>query len=211
MEARSRQGRRAFVDATRFVLGVLEELTEDQWALPGIGEWSIRELAVHTVRAGSTLTTYAAAKAVGDRDAFGPVDYYMAVLADPEVHKGVSERARTQAAGIEIPIAEYARGVFAEAEQVLERTPADHLLATPVCNIRMVDYLPTRVVELVVHGIDLSVATDRIADVPPEAMELTLEVLAALTLRRQDVVDPVRLVRALTGRGTLVEGANLLG
>ena len=40
---------------------------------------------------------------------------------------------------------------------------------------------------------------------------LTLETLAELAVHRPDVFDPVVLVRAMTGRGTLPEGANLLG
>jgi hypothetical protein len=185
-------------------------VADGQWAAPGLGEWDVRELAVHTTRAWSTIISYADVPApLTLRSAS---EYYRAVLgSDPGVHQQVSERAKAQARELAEPVPAVARRLFQEAENVLERTPADHVLGTLAGGIRLVDYLPTRVVELVVHGIDLCTATGRAPGVPLDALELTLEVLVDLASERPERVDPVHLVRALTGRAPLPGDYDVLG
>jgi hypothetical protein len=62
----------------------------------------------------------------------------------------------------------------------------------------------------VVHAIDISDVLGREPAIPRVAMEVTLETLADIAVARPEVVDPVTIVRALTGRGELPQGANLL-
>lgn len=209
MEARSREVRAAFVEGSRFVLDAIEAVGDDQWQQPGLGEWTVRELAVHATRAWSTVVTYAAT--AGELTLSSPGEYYLSVLGTESLHEQVAQRTRAQAADIDTTVLEYARSAFAEAETVLERTPADHVIECAGGGIRVIDYLPTRVVELVVHGIDLCDAIGRAVEVPPLAMETTLQVLAELAVRRPAVLGSTSLVRALTGRGTLAADTNLLG
>lgn len=209
METDSQRLRRAFTEAARNVIDLADEVEESQWTAPALDGWTVRELFVHASRAGSTVTAYAAGTA--DRELRSPADYYLTALDSDGIHESVAERARNQATELDEPVPAYLRRVFTEAEQTLQRTPSHQVLGTQAGGIALEDYLPTRVVELVVHGIDLAAALGLEARIPAIAMEVALESLAELAVRRPEELDPVDLVNALTGRGSLPEGTNLLG
>ena len=208
MEQSSMRNRQAFTEASSFVMEVVDTVGDDEWGAGALESWTVAELVVHTTRAASTIVDYAGVPAERILDA--PADYYVAVLDKEGIHETVAERARAQASEIDVPLRQYVTTAFWEAEQVLARTPANQVLGTRAGGITLVDYLPTRVVELVVHGIDLADALGRDPVVPRVAMEVTLETLGDLAVRRPDVVDPAQIVRALTGRGELPPAANLL-
>lgn len=209
MEQSSIRVRQAFSEAAGFVVDLVDSIGEDEWNGPGLGDWTVAELVVHASRAASTVVAYADTPAELTMD--GAAEYYVGVLGTEGVHEAVAERARLQATEIEGSLDQYVRAAVAEAEQVLSRTPANQVLGTLAGGIRLVDYLPSRVVELVVHGIDLADALGREVHVPAVAMEVTLETMADLAVARPHVVDPAQIVRALTGRGELPADANLLG
>lgn len=209
METRSVRLRRAFTEAARHVVQLVDTIADDQWGQPGLGEWSVAELVVHTTRAGSTIATYAAVPA--ERQVESPADYYVAALGDDGIHDAVAERTKVQTAELDGPLPDFVRHTFAEAEQVLARTPAQRVLGTIAGGIALEDYLPTRIVELVVHGSDIAVAIGSDVEVPRLPMAVTLETLAEVATVRPTGVDAVQIMRALTGRGSLPDGANLLG
>lgn len=208
METNSVRLRRAFTEGTDLIVGLADLVEDPQWSSPAVDQWTVRELFVHASRAGSTITAYAGQP--GERSLTSGAEYYLAVLEVPGIHDTVVERTRVQASELDEPVPEYLRSVFAEAEQTLQRTPAGQVLGTLAGGITLEDYLPTRIVELVVHGIDLADALGVEPEVPPTAMRVTLETLGELAVRRPGALEPVALVKALTGRGTLPEGANLL-
>lgn len=209
METNSVRLRRAFTEGTELIVGLAELVEDSQWSSPAGGEWTVLELFVHASRAGSTITAYAGEPA--ERSLSSGAEYYLVVLQGEGIHEAVVERARTQASELDEPIPEYLRRVFAEAEQTLQRTPAGQVLGTLAGGITLEDYLPTRIVELVVHGIDLADALGVEPVVPPAAMRVTLETLAELAVCRTGALDPVDVVKAMTGRGSVPEDANLLG
>jgi hypothetical protein len=67
-----------------------------------------------------------------------------------------------------------------------------------------VEYLATRVTEVTVHTLDLQRATGQHPRIHGEAAPLAAGLMASLA-------DPVRLLLALTGRGTLPVDFNVLG
>ncbi len=209
MEQSSMRVREAFGEAAGFLVSAVDSVPPDRWAGPGVGEWTIAELAVHASRAASTLVTYVDGET--DLSIESAADYYAAALKMPDISSRVAARAREQAAAIDVSIPDYVKAAVAEAELVLCRTPANAIVATPVGGMRLIDYLPTRIVEMVVHGIDLSDAVDVEPGVPATALGVTLETLADLAVVRPEGIDPASIVRALTGRGRLPESANLLG
>lgn len=208
VETNSVRLRRAFTEGTELVVGLADLVEDSQWSSPAVGQWTVRELFVHASRAGSTITAYAGEP--GERSLTSGAEYYLAVLEVVGIHEAVAERTRVQASELDEPVPEYLRRVFAEAEQTLQRTPAGQVLGTLAGGITLEDYLPTRIVELVVHGIDLAGALGVDPEVPPAAMRVTLETLGELAVCRPGALEPVDLVKAMTGRGTLPEGANLL-
>jgi len=198
--------RETYLEAGEFFGGVVDQVDIDGWDGPALGEWCARDLAGHTYRSFTTVLSYSAKP--GDKvELERPVDYFLKAsegLADP---KQVAERGR--AAGLEIidDPKLMVRGFAMYVKNKLEELSDDHIMATPVGGIRLIDYLPTRTFELIIHTIDLAKAVS-VDDKPPESgMETTLQILGQLALYRGYAPN---LILAATGRHGLPEGFSVL-
>lgn len=139
------------------VRAAVSTLTPQQLAGPsGLGEWSVRELAVHLTMALSHVSRN--------------LELPEPVLAKPEVSLlewpfSTSGRAGriaddTVALAAGHPDVDALYGEVADRfEALVPGTPEDRLLATRVGAMRLGDFLVTRAVELVVHTYDLNKAT----------------------------------------------------
>ena len=202
----SKKIRETYLEAGEFFGGVVDQVDIDGWDGPALGEWCARDLAGHTYRSFTTVLSYSAKP--GDKvELERPVDYFLKAsegLADP---KQVAERGR--AAGLEIidDPKMMVRGFAMYVKNKLEELSDDHIMATPVGGIRLIDYLPTRTFELIIHTIDLAKAVS-VDDKPPESgMETTLQILGQLALYRGYASN---LILAATGRHGLPEGFSVL-
>ena len=189
--------RAAFPDAAEVFLATVSEVQLDQWDRPGLGEWTVRELTGHALRAFGTL------QRLCDTTGENPVvdsapGFYRAVSAVPGVHVGVAERGREAGARLVDPVAT-ARMTAEQAIARLAATPDEHVGETFVGPMRLADYLPTRVVELGLHTLDLQTATDQPLALPASATNVMLGVLAELA-------DLPVLLLAMTGRRALPAG-----
>jgi len=198
--------RETYLEAGEFFASVVDQVDIDGWDEPALGEWCARDLAGHTYRAFTTILSYSAKP--GDKvDLERPVDYFLEAfksLADP---KQVAERGR--AAGLEIidDPRMMVRGFAMYVKNKLEELSDDHIMATPVGGIRLIDYLPTRTFELVIHTMDLAKSLGVDATPPEKGMAVTLEMLGQIALYRGHASD---LVLAATGRGGLPNGFSVL-
>ncbi len=196
----------AYEGAARFFVETVGQIKDTQWELPGLGVWTVRDLTGHTSRALSTVETYLATPAP-KVDLARPVDYFLQArlgLADPAA---VAARGREAGAALgSDPLAvitALATRVLARVREVPDTTP----VATPVGGMRLIDYLPSRVFELVVHTIDLATAVALPITLPYTAASVTLHLMADLALQ-PDKAPHVLL--AVTGRRPLPEGFNVL-
>jgi uncharacterized protein (TIGR03083 family) len=198
--------RETYLEAGEFFASVVDQVDIDGWDEPALGEWCARDLAGHTYRAFTTILSYSAKP--GDKvDLERPVEYFLEAfksLADP---KQVAERGR--AAGLEIidDPRMMVRGFAMYVKNKLEELSDDHIMATPVGGIRLIDYLPTRTFELVIHTMDLAKSLGVDATPPEKGMAATLEILGQIALYRGHASD---LVLAATGRGGLPNGFSVL-
>lgn len=187
--------RGAFADGARWFGWLVGEVRD--WDAPGLGEWTVRDLVGHTGRALSTVEAYLAAPAAGVA-VESAVDYFAVVLATAPA--AVADRGRAAGAALgDDPVAAVRAGVHSAIERVLAAGP-DDLVGTPAGGMRLVDYLPTRTFELVVHGCDLAGAAGVPADPPETAAAEAGALLAALAARSGRAGD---LFRATTGRAPL--------
>ncbi len=135
-----------------------------------------------------------------------PLEYYTTGLqaATPALHDDVAERGRQAGAALgDDPIT----AIRAIAQRVVDRVasePDDSVCTSRFGGMLLIDYLPTRVVELTVHCLDLTDALDHPPTVRPAAVALTTQIMAA-------VADPLVLIRSLGGRGSLPDGFNVFG
>jgi hypothetical protein len=101
-------------------------------------------------------------------------------------------------------VRETARRVLRRIQATADTTP----VRTPLGGMRLIDYLPTRVFELVVHTLDLAAALSCEITVPENATSVTLHLLADLAAQQPGKAAPLLL--AATGRGPLPGKYNIL-
>jgi uncharacterized protein (TIGR03083 family) len=199
--------REAFRQAAGYFVQVVDQVSENGWQSAALGVWTVRDLVGHTSRSLSNVETYSAEPG-NQVDIQTPGDYFrraMASLANPE---SVAERGRQAGQDLGSHPVETVRRISERVVAQVEQASDDLILALPIGGMRLIDYLPTRVFELVIHGLDLASAIG-VGDEPPNAtMEVTLRLLADLALESGKASD---LALAVTGRKSLPEGFNLVG
>ncbi|MCB0976416.1 MAG: maleylpyruvate isomerase N-terminal domain-containing protein [Acidimicrobiales bacterium] len=183
-------------------------IDDDRWDGPALGEWSVRELVAHTNRVYRTILDYVAGDVKDPTPILSASDYFRIVLSEENPHVHIAERARRE-------VEDYAgRDMVAVTHELARR--AERLVGTAhpatkmhlfVGEMDLQQYLATRVVELVIHGLDLAAAIDLPTEPPSEASAVALSVLTALA-RPSDLSA---LLRLLTGRPASLPLTNVLG
>jgi hypothetical protein len=114
----------------------------------------------------------------------------------------VAQRGREAGAALVDPVAT-ARMTAEQALARLAATPDEHVGETIIGPMRLADYLPTRLVELGLHTLDLQTATGQPLTLPASATNVMLGVLAELA-------DVPVLLLAMTGRRALPPEFNVM-
>jgi uncharacterized protein (TIGR03083 family) len=190
-----------FISAARSFAALVHEIPAGAWGEPGLGEWDVRALVGHTSRSLTTVRSYLRTTAARE-DIATPQAYYVRVTRsalgiDPA---DVAERGRQAGRDLgDEPAAavdELVSGVTSDLASV------DNPLIEVIggLGIRLHTYLPTRVFELAVHGMDIASALN-IPFRPPEAVlaeALDVATRTAIATGRGESV-----LLALTGRSIL--------
>lgn len=185
----------AYEQAVQWFVASAARVPADAWTQHAMDRWTVRELVAHTSRSLDLVTKYLDA-ASGPVTILGRTGFTRLVFANPTptLHRDVAERARETADALGPDIV---MGVWRLGDDVLNRlatTPDDAPCTTHIGTLSLIDYLPSRVGELVVHTLDLYKAMDwSTDDAPALPIEVTLSFVAALA-------DPVKAILALSGR-----------
>lgn len=197
--------RAAFRSAGEWFRQVVGEVG-DRWDRPGLGEWTVRDLVGHTSRALITVATYLDAEP-------GPVvvestrAYFLAAPQSGTAAAAVAERGREAGRALgDDPVAAVA-DLQERVQAKVASAPDDAFVATVAGGMRLIDYLPTRTFELVVHTADLTSALGIAAAPPSVAAASALRLAADLALERESAVD---VLLALTGRRPLPDGFSIV-
>jgi uncharacterized protein (TIGR03083 family) len=194
--------RAAFDDVAASMLATINRVQPHQWDLPGVGVWTVRELTAHTLRGFTTIERYLSAEPQVDRVIVDAADYYRIVLSDPNVHASVADRGREAGAQLIDPLGEGE----ATAQRVLAlvaSTADDDVVNTFAGQMMFIEYLATRAAEVAVHTLDLQRACGQPTSLPASTSSVVVALMAELA-------DPVTLLLALTGRGSLPGDYNVL-
>jgi uncharacterized protein (TIGR03083 family) len=196
--------RAAFQEGAATLLATLQAIGPQHWDRQGaLGDWSVRELTAHTLRAFITIDGYLSAQPSTDRVLADATEYYQTVLTDVSVHQGVNARARQAGRQLIDPLGE-AENTIAQVLALVASTADDDPVNTFAGQITLIEYLATRVVELGVHTLDLQRATGQLPELHPDTAAVVLSVLTQLA-------SPAPLILALTGRSSLPGDYNVLG
>jgi hypothetical protein len=137
-----------------------------------------------------------------DRVIVDAADYYRLALADSNVHAAVAERGRQAGAQLSDPVGE----AEATAQRVLAlvaSTADDDVVDTFMGQMMFIEYLATRAAEVALHTLDIQRSTAQPLNLPPATSAVVVGLMAELA-------DPIKLLSALTGRGTLPGDYNVL-
>jgi hypothetical protein len=195
--------RRLFGAAADSFAALCAGVPAESWSGPGIGEWSLRDLAGHTSRALLTVEMYLAREAV-PVTLDGPVAYLRAAAAASATAEGsraIATRGRDAGIALGPDVGESTRAIVDRVLDLVDRTADDAPCATPFGGIELADYLPTRTLELTVHSLDMVAALESATpEQLREPVASCLELLAA-AVGESDLASDVLL--ALTGRKAL--------
>jgi uncharacterized protein (TIGR03083 family) len=195
-----------FADSGRAVAGLVARIPDDDWAGPGLGEWTLRDLVGHASRSLVTVIDYLA-RPVDVEEVGSPVGYLAAIGSLSGDAAAIVERGRQ--AGHDLgpdPGARFAELVD-EAVRVAAAADPGAVVHTIAGGMRVAAYLPTRTFELCVHGLDIAAATGLPLDLPATAVEEAAVLAAQAAVHRGDGPD---LLLALTGRPRLPDGFSVV-
>jgi uncharacterized protein (TIGR03083 family) len=199
--------RAAFAAAGRHLVEVTAGLGPGRWDEPALGVWRLRDLVGHAGRALRTVVAYRDAgegRTVELGHAFDYAAVFRSAHADPAA---IAERARVAGAELGGDPAAALGDLLAEVTSVVAARPDDTPVATPAGVMRLVDYLPSRIFELVVHTEDIGAATGRCPTPPADAAAVAISFAAGIAAGSADART---VLFALTGRGGLDAGFTIL-
>jgi uncharacterized protein (TIGR03083 family) len=193
--------RQWFAVASDAVVDLVAAVPDDAWERPGLGEWTVRELVAHTLRAWTTVCDYLDEPVPPPgTPALTAARYLAQGMAVPGIHEGVARRARDDAAALGERPAGAARAAAASARERVDTEPGDRLLPTRIGVMTLDEYLRTRAFELTVHGLDVARATGLGTPSGLRAAAVPAVGLAAEFAGERG--DAVALLAAATGRPT---------
>ena len=200
--------REAFAAATSTFEDTVRGIDERQLHEPGLGEWTVLELLAHTCRAFLTIEqTLSAAVDEGSPVVPDTVTYLRVALDhNPAIHAQIAARAVDTVPALGAQPRSGALEIASRGRALVDATPDDAPVAHFTGKMRFIDYLPSRIVELVLHTLDLQQATRQPLRAAPGALEITLSILTGLA----DRADPIALALAMSGRAELPHDFNVL-
>ena len=189
----------AFVEECTAVDDTLATIPSDGWERPALGSWRLAELVAHLVRGATRVIAYLP-EPVPDAPLVDRIEYWR-FDADGEA-PAIAKRAVEEAAAVEpasLP-GRFSMGWRASAAAASDHGP-DQLLPTFRGPMRLDEYLATRVVEMVVHHLDVRVALDLPPAPTPGAGRMTMTILEGLLGEsRPRNMGRTRFIQAATGR-----------
>lgn len=190
--------RAAYRDAGAALLDMVAAVPQDAWDRAGLGEWTVRDLVGHAGRSFVTVSEYLRAGEGQPLSLRHSFDYGQAaalIAADPGA---VTERGRAAGRALgQDPVGGLTR-LFDNAVADVAAAPDEAPCATLVGVMRLVDYLPSRIFELIVHTDDLAQALGTTVPAPVTARVVALTFAAGLAGETERYAVALR---ALTGRG----------
>lgn len=177
----------------------LAGIPDDAWSKAALGSWSLAELVTHLVRGVSRITEYLPQPADGGAE-FDRVSYFR---YDAEAAAaGVAQRAVDEARDVDPVIlpSRFTAAWLASQAAARDHGPAQ-LLPTFRGTMRLDEYVATRVLEVVVHHLDVRTALDLPPLSTPGAARMTMAILEGLLGEpRPRNMGRTRFIQAATGR-----------
>lgn len=197
---------RQFSLCARAFIDVVGRIRPEQWAQQGLGVWDVRGLVGHASRAILTVENYLEADEPGTVSIADAVSYYTE-LAGQFTDDGIAERGVEAGAWLgDHPVA-VLREALERTEALIAEQPPLRIISIGGMGIPFQQYLRTRVLELVVHTLDICEATGISHKLPETAISDTAALASRIAVARGHGRE---VLFALTGRGELPSGFSIV-
>lgn len=197
-----------FRHVSRGALALIEQVPPDAAERPGLGNWNLAELTAHTIRAWTTLTQYLESPEPAGQAPMSAAEYLATGMTTPGIHEGVEQRAREDAAELGGSSAAAAREAAAAALEALEEAPDNRLVMSRLGPLTLREFVRTRTLELVVHGLDLARALG--VEPPKEVRDAAVPAITLLAQAAAERGMATELLEAAAGRRELPGDYNLM-
>jgi uncharacterized protein (TIGR03083 family) len=195
--------RRTFRASAVSFVDLVSRLPGDRWEASALGGWNLRDLVGHTVSSALRQVPDVLAAPAGEIAVDTPEGYFAFGRGVSADRSEAAAASSDEGAGEPGPaLAGLAGELAGRATQALAAAGDDAIVTTPAGGMRVRDWIPTRTLELVVHGMDVARTAGVEVAFPAEAVEEATLLCARVAVRAGDATV---LLRALTGRATLPE------
>lgn len=186
----------AYEAASGFFVEAVQSVPDNDWEKVGLGDWTFRELVAHGNRAHLLVEEYL----LRPQPQEPPGSDYFTEAA-------IGERARQSVVVLGDDPKAAVAGASRKMIALVQQKPAQATIGSPVAGtLPLAEYLPSRIAELTIHGLDITRAVGSDIAVPSPALHESVRFLAAQAVkRRQGEV----VLLALSGRGQLPPGFSL--
>jgi uncharacterized protein (TIGR03083 family) len=179
----------AFTRASQFLVQAVRLVPASMWEAPGLGTWTVRELVCHANRGQTTVEEYL----LRPQEPEPPGSTYFSPSA-------IAQRGREAVAALGDDPAAVVGSVSDRVISLVELTSSDAQIGSPAGTMPLPFYLPSRVAELTIHGLDVVRAIGADLEPPPEALRESLAFTTQLSVRKG---SGTAVLLALSGRGQL--------
>jgi uncharacterized protein (TIGR03083 family) len=153
--------------ASGFFVQAAQAVPDTAWGSVGLGDWTVLDLVGHGNRAHTTVEEYL----LRPQPPVGPGSDYFSEAR-------INERAREAV----LALGDDPKGTVAStAARVIAlvcKTSANATLGSPARTMTLAEYLPSRIAELTIHGLDLTRALGTEIAVPAPVLQQSLRFLA---------------------------------
>jgi uncharacterized protein (TIGR03083 family) len=185
----------AFADASRFLAEAVALVPATAWDEPGLDRWTMRELVGHANRSHTLVEEYLLRPQPPEQ----PGSPYFSEAA-------IAARGRAAAAALGADPSAAVRAASDAAIALVGRTDPDAVIGSPMGRMPLRRYLPSRIAELTIHGLDVARAAHSGLNPPPAALQQSLAFAAMIAAQRGGTEAGVTVLLALSGRGPLPPG-----
>lgn len=197
---------RQFSLCARAFIDVVGRIRHEQWERPGLGVWNVRGLVGHTARAILTVENYLEADEPGTVSIPDAESYYTDLSAQ-FTDDGIAARGVEAGEWLgEHPVA-VLREALDHTESLIAEQPPLRIISIGGMGIPLSQYLRTRILELVVHTLDICEATGISHKLPETSIAETAALAARIAVARGHGKE---VLFALTGRSSLPPGFSVV-
>ncbi|CAN5664613.1 maleylpyruvate isomerase N-terminal domain-containing protein [soil metagenome] len=198
--------RDTYLRAARTFSALVDAVPLTSYDGPGLGAWDLRALVGHASRSLITVLDHLDLPADVAMVA-SAVDYYATGVVAATHHDAVVDRGRAAGAALGDDPAAAIGALVAAVGEKLPGFDDAYVLTTIAGPMQLVDYLPTRTFELVVHGLDVARATSLDAGYDEEVLAAATDLAARIAVRTGRGPN---VLLALTGRDGLPPGFSVV-